>query len=169
MVMPSRIALPAMLAAAVLTTAAYAQAPSRTQATPPAADQGREVTHRGCLTTTPSATPSTPAAQQHPVVHLRTGEAGNETTFALVTAPDADIDLARHADRLVEVRGVEYREGTAAGNETSRVQGGQMQDVGQAAIVESPSRARETTADSSVQRTFEVTRIRVIAETCPTP
>lgn len=167
MVMPSRVALPAMLAAAVLTTAAYAQAPSRTQATPPAADQGREVTHRGCLTTT--ATPSTPTGQQRPAVHLRTGDAGNETTFALVTAPDADIDLARHADRLVEVRGVEYREGTAAGNETSRVQGGQMQDVGQAAIVESPSRARETTADSGVQRTFQVTRIRVIAETCPTP
>ena len=156
----------AALAATFMAPAAAQQRPDP-PAPAPAARTGDEVTLRGCLMVQDAAPGTRPGTG--PVVQLRSSE-GTPETYLLVKAPRADVDLAAHAGKLVEVRGVEYHEGGEGPREQPRAQGGQMQDVGQAAAADPPSRGRDVKGQTAADlTTLQVSRIRVLAATCSAP
>lgn len=168
-----------LLAPALWSLAAAGQAP----ATPPAAAAKPPTeTLRGCvLRAEPDATASTSVAAftlraeavagnaAGAAEGAATGAAGGHVsarTYALTTA-DADLDLARYENRLVEVRGRVWLEGRAeAADRQERVQPGQMQDVGQSATPTRSSASRTDTA-AGPRHTVDVEQVRVLRDRCP--
>jgi len=155
------------------------QAPSRPSAPRAASDRtahdqarddraGREmVTRRGCLAKAESVSATGMAA----VWELRPSTLTAGSALTLVTLPDSTVDLAAHDGRHVEVRGRERHEGLASHlDDKPRVQGGQMQDVGQAATLPPPVGARPSDEDErGPALRFEVHAVKTLAETCPAP
>jgi hypothetical protein len=128
---------------------------------------GEEVQRRGCLVVDAATAGAT--ADAPPTIHLRTTGSDHET-LTLVKAPRTPLDLASHDGKFVEVRGIEYREGTETPHDTERTQGGRMQDVGQAAAVDPPAREEDSQDRRGTRRpgtTLQVSHVRVLAEACP--
>lgn len=164
------MSLAALAAASLLAPPLMAQqAPSRPstpQATSGRAETGRGadevVSRRGCVVKSTGA-----VAPDVPTWELRPTTADPSGTMRLVTLPDSKVDLAAHEGRHVEVRGKERREGLASAvDQKPRVQAGQMQDVGQAAVLPPPERADASRDDRGPQRLFEVHAVKTLGDTC---
>ena len=132
----------------------------------PAPSQTEQVV-RGCVTRV--AGEAQPAEAPAADTFLLT--AGDQkTTYRLMPGRD-DVDLAKHVGQQVELHG--YTPPTAArhrGDDHERVQGGQMQDVGQTARTVTPQRPSSTTvaeADASPRVMLRVTAVKLLAKVCP--